>query len=405
MRVINYHTKSATTVNHENLVHGELAVIATKNYEDIYIKNSEDKIVGLRENVIEITYDNLVKSISEATLKPGMYYRIVDYVTTSYSDAYDCGSTESEYDSVSTERTSANHQFDIIVNAISKEKISNKAKAIQHSGDTYFNGCSLNKWEIWYNIDNKHGSTKGYIYRMIDEYGNDCPFDFKNILWGGVYTLGISLDDSLHGGCYDNKIYGEELFIGPGSNKNYIGVGCRRLRMGSYCCGNTFGVNCNGITLGDYCSYNKFGDNCGTEHISGNIRGGFWTYSYSDDCWYPKNFCSYNTFNSGCAPKIIHNGTSSSANVLKNLHITIPYKHIYTFIDCGAEEGWAVSYDINISGNLNREEEVIVGEVHLFKMLDDGSNVEDYELYIKSVGDIIKEIKDDDNEIIDLGEF
>lgn len=111
MRVINYHTKSATTVNHENLVHGELAVIATKNYEDIYIKNSENKIVGLRENVIEITYDNLVKSISEATLKPGMYYRIIDYVTTSYVKNYDCGAgTDPYYDSVLTERSSANHQ-------------------------------------------------------------------------------------------------------------------------------------------------------------------------------------------------------------------------------------------------------------------------------------------------------
>jgi hypothetical protein len=29
-------------------------------------------------------------------------------------------------------------------------------------------------------FNNETGGT-GYIYRMIDEFGNDCPYDFKNI--------------------------------------------------------------------------------------------------------------------------------------------------------------------------------------------------------------------------------
>lgn len=58
---------------------------------------------------------------------------------------------------------------------------------------------------------------KGVIYRLIDEFGNDLPFDFKNIqheLDGKLYyTFGIS-DASLAGGSvYNNCIHIEEFEI------------------------------------------------------------------------------------------------------------------------------------------------------------------------------------------------
>ena len=53
----------------------------------------------------------------------------------------------------------------------------------------YFAKAQLHKWKVWYDLDNDttkyHWADsvngKGVIYRMIDEWGNDCPYDFKNV--------------------------------------------------------------------------------------------------------------------------------------------------------------------------------------------------------------------------------
>ena len=54
---------------------------------------------------------------------------------------------------------------------------------------SYFNGANLAVWQIWYSLDNDterfawadEANGKGVIYRMIDEWNNDVPYDFKNI--------------------------------------------------------------------------------------------------------------------------------------------------------------------------------------------------------------------------------
>ena len=48
---------------------------------------------------------------------------------------------------------------------------------------------NLAAWQLWYSLDNdterfawaNDSLGHGVIYRMIDEYNNDCPYDFKNI--------------------------------------------------------------------------------------------------------------------------------------------------------------------------------------------------------------------------------
>lgn len=57
---------------------------------------------------------------------------------------------------------------------------------------------------------------RGVIYRMIDEFGNDVPYDFKNILFSfsspqisDLFTFNSSsgsTDISLDGSCHENKI-------------------------------------------------------------------------------------------------------------------------------------------------------------------------------------------------------
>ena len=121
--------------------------------------------------IIETTYEELKSMISSSELVTGNKYRITDYVT--------------EFKNWK----SAGHRFDVVVEATSSNQISNKATAMLHEGDSYFSESRLQDWQIWYDIDNNQNlspqaktGAKGLIYRMIDEFGNDVPYDFKNAL-------------------------------------------------------------------------------------------------------------------------------------------------------------------------------------------------------------------------------
>ena len=123
--------------------------------------------------ITPITYAELVALRDSSSLVAGMQYRITDYA---------CTTTQEN-------TQSAGHPFDIIVTADSENTLNDKARAIQHEGDTYFADCYLNAWKIWYCLDNDSTrfawadsvNGKGVIYRMIDEWNNDVPYDFKNI--------------------------------------------------------------------------------------------------------------------------------------------------------------------------------------------------------------------------------
>lgn len=124
-------------------------------------------------SLIKVTYAQLKSLRDKSNLMPGMQYRITDY---------QCTTTQED-------TQSAGHQFDIIVTADSKNKLNEKARAILHDSDTYFADCNLSAWQLWYCLDNDTNrfawadatNGKGVIYRMIDEWNNDCPYDFKNI--------------------------------------------------------------------------------------------------------------------------------------------------------------------------------------------------------------------------------
>ena len=144
-----------------------------------------------KSRLIPITWSELKALRDGDKLIPGKQYRITDYNCTT----------------VQADTKSAGHQFDIIVTADSKNKLNEVARAIRHDGDenlpdatstttdgvtiktAYFANSKLEAWEIWYCLDNDTSrfawadatNGKGVIYRMIDEWNNDCPYDFKNI--------------------------------------------------------------------------------------------------------------------------------------------------------------------------------------------------------------------------------
>lgn len=264
-----------------------------------------------------ITYSQLKYLRDNGKLIPRCYYRITDYqCTTSKANTM-----------------SAGHVFDIIVTADDESTLNEVARAAKHDGDTYFANNDLSAWKIWYCIDNDttrfewadSTNGKGVIYRMIDEWNNDVPYDFKNIKfarWKLSNPVGYINDfdydnwednwikestpfNSLKNGFFglssaNNKFYyiydtSEEIYkykveytisesptyyytFGKNTDYSINGLNYSNVIkeykssnkiqlnnivfLNSGCYNNTFGINCYNNTLGGNSYSNSFGNNC-----------------------------------------------------------------------------------------------------------------------------------------------
>lgn len=335
------------------------------------MRDAAGHVVGLKstsltstndKTLINITYSELVTLRNESQLQPGCWYRITDYITTT-----------------SQENTiSAVHQFDVLVLATDVNVLSEEARAIKHEGDTYFDNSSLNAWQIWYCLDNDSdrfgwsdtSNGKGVIYRLIDEYGNDCPYDFKNIKFiphtnstsgsggsGGAsniavgdfdtdvtdisndemneeltellnasemtyyytFDLNAESDYSMGSNCYNNII--KPYYVDGIMLLNFItfkntsdDIECHSNSFGYGCYGNSFDSNCYNNTFGNYCSYNMFMNSCYLNSFMGNCQNNI----LNDNCVY-NSFgfdCCYNSFNTSCQGNIL--GNNCQNNTLDN---------------------------------------------------------------------------------------
>lgn len=142
--------------------------------------------------LIEITHSELVALRNSGGLVQGNKYRITDY------------------NAVFNTLRSAGHQFDIVVEALSSSELSEKASAMIHEGDVYFENSHLDLWTVYYSLDNDtsrfneaSASGKGFIWRLIDEYNNDVCFDFKNAL----FTMSSSDNDIVTDGNLDFYLF------------------------------------------------------------------------------------------------------------------------------------------------------------------------------------------------------
>ncbi len=287
---------------------------------------------------ISITYTDLKALRDNNQLKPGQFYRITNY---------QCTTTQAT-------TSAASHLFDIIVRADDIDTLNEEAWATNHVGDTYFSDCNLSAWKLWYCLDNDTDrfkwadpiNGKGIIYRMIDEFNNDCPYDFKNILFtkSGKYTNAYTFsytknneikDASLEdNSCYKNIIVGNflggkfwlpsivfystnssdllnchdnifesscsSILLGQSCQRNIFKYWCYDIYLGSYCTDNTFGQECYGINLGQRCKNNTFSAYCmGINAANGYIENScfrniskitfsdpYYTKCYFDGCTY-----------------------------------------------------------------------------------------------------------------------
>jgi hypothetical protein len=205
----------------------------------------------------------------------------------------------------------------------------------------YFANSNLAAWQIWYSLDNDAErfawadaeNGKGVIYRMIDEFGNDCPYDFKNIMMKNpndsddtnyYYTFGT--------GCYNNIILPHESnhkllinknIFGTGCRSNSFGTGCYSNSFGNYCINNIFGNDCHNNNLGNNCSTNSFSNTCYNNSFYGTCyNNSFGNYcknnSFGIDCNYNSlgNGCIGNSFESECRSNSF--GNSCNDNILGN---------------------------------------------------------------------------------------
>lgn len=336
------------------------------------LKQLEESVVALEEQVknkleyFETTYNELKQLRDNGQLVQGSLYRITDYMTTT----------------VQKESRSAGHQFDVIVQALSKNSLSENAHAIRHRGDTYFESCELKSWEIKYCLDNDttrflwadEENGKGVIYYMKDEYGNECPYDFKNIqfkrylivecqnspnlvdtYFGIKQGYGYDIDEESFIWCYtftwineddeveDCSIVGQTL--STDDNTEFKGVignvikGCSSFRLNlpeetsrfqfalnniviqatfSYdsgvfygMYGNKFGVGCCLITLGMNSNSVTFGDDCHRNTLGVGCYSNTFGDEFSHNTF--GNDCYFNVFGDYCTSNIF--GSDCFANI------------------------------------------------------------------------------------------
>ena len=201
---------------------------------------------------------------------------------------------------------------------------------------------------------------KGIIYRMIDEWNNDCSYDFKNILFknindkfdhnwyytfswvnegGNIEDLTIRQDlindvnqiigtknniikpfnedtnsqklnrnifiskydyDGFFYGCYNN-ILGKNCYNNIFRNHSFnftLGVNCAGNTFGNDCHSNTFGDECCNNTFGNECCNNTFGNGCGANTFGDDCD----TNTFGNDCYDNTFGHSYhsNTFGNSC---------------------------------------------------------------------------------------------------------
>ena len=138
---------------------------------------------------VSTTYAALKDLRDGHNLVPGTWYRITDYA---------CTTTQKG-------TQSANHAFDIIVRADDESHLNENAYAAHHEGDTYFQNCKLEAWQLKYCLDNDTNrfawadseDGKGVIFYMKDEWNNECPYDFKNIMFKRFRADDVTSDGHL----------------------------------------------------------------------------------------------------------------------------------------------------------------------------------------------------------------
>lgn len=137
------------------------------------IWNHGTYFAGTSDLVQMLNYQDLKNLKENNKLVPGKFYCITDYTAITKQN----------------ETTSAGNVFGIVIQATSNNTFSHDASAVAVNDN--FDGNLLDAWVIKYDFNNDTNryawadpdNGKGVIYYMKDEFNNECPYDFKNIMF------------------------------------------------------------------------------------------------------------------------------------------------------------------------------------------------------------------------------
>ena len=191
---------------------------------------------------------------------------------------------------------------------------------------------------------------KGTILWMKDDWGNECPYDFKNIqfkrwkatdaqsgriglnnlymvaspdgpaknlsvsntedyIWAYTFSSdnsgGDQTDFSLGGhNVHDNvfKPYGDLLpnnvMFGGDNYGNSFGLNCYYNSWGNSCSSNSWGNNCYNNSWGNGCYYNSWGNYCYNNSWGNFCQNNSWGNGCNNNSW--GNECRYNSWGNDC---------------------------------------------------------------------------------------------------------
>ena len=285
------------------------------------------------ESIKQIDYSSLRSLRDNSDLTPGQQYQIIDYVTTT----------------TQANTSSAGHQFDIIVTADDVNVLNENARACLHEGDTYFADCNLSAWEIKYSIDNDttrftwvDSNGKGVIYYMKDENDNECPYDFKNIMF-----IRYKLDYPEIRDFDDYLIFMEDAHINiqaafENEELSYIWAGCGNYEYewfhmrgifsdttgetkAFYTFSNIIDGNVKDTSIGHLCSNNVIKGVSSINQLNNNVFFGTCQDNILECgcCDNSFGYCFRNTLGTGCVHNILYNcyfnsfGTYCYNNILR----------------------------------------------------------------------------------------
>lgn len=138
---------------------------------------------GVPKTMVEVTHAELKAMRDGGKLTAGALYRITDY---------NCTTTQEN-------TRSAGHQFDIVLLALSKDKLAEEGWAMMHENDTYFANSNLSAWKVWYSLDNDK-SRFAWADDSVDEgspasiYIVGIPRDLMSLVVAGTYIRDASED-------------------------------------------------------------------------------------------------------------------------------------------------------------------------------------------------------------------
>lgn len=298
-------------------------VTAIPNSNIVSPTSADTQIVtntGAISNVV--TYDELIDLIKNKKLVAGAKYTLSDYET-----------IIGDYDDYKVETY---HGFNLVIEALSANRLSSNVKAIPKDGDTYYSDCDLSKWEIKYTpFNQKYWYTfakeiitdnSGYAMRLkyMKESYWEYAIDYQNMT---VYSKPFpSVGDKIYTNSSLTTQWGTFATISTGKGviyylkddrENEAGYDFKNIKFPRY---NSTGRNAiftdglseptTNITTANYAVFYSYDRYRGSYH-----PGSFFTYGSTKRYYY--------TFDDGSGNDLSVGGNICSCNVIE------PYVYYY----------------------------------------------------------------------------